>query len=159
MSDFNIDKEYMQRALVLAREAADQGEVPVGAIVVLNNQIIGQGYNQSISAKDPTAHAEIIALREAAKTVGNYRLLDATLYVTLEPCLMCVGAMVHARILRVVFGAHDPKTGAAESVGRFFELPHWNHRVEMTGGVLSEPCCTVLTQFFKALRAEASEKK
>lgn len=146
------DENHIRFALKLAEQAAAQNEVPVGAIVVLNNQIIGQGYNQSIIQRDPSAHAEIIALREAAKAVGNYRLLGATLYVTLEPCLMCVGAMVHARIQRVVFGAYDPKTGMAKSVGRFFELPHLNHRVEVVGGVLAESCGNLLQRFFKQRR-------
>ncbi len=147
-----FDETYMQQALLLAQCAAANAEVPVGAVVVLNNEIIGRGYNQPITLHDPSSHAEIMALRDAAKSVANYRLLDATLYVTLEPCMMCVGAMVHARIKRVVFGAYDPKTGAAESVAQLFQSTYLNHQVEVTGGVLADACGEMLRAFFKKRR-------
>lgn len=146
------DQDWMQQALTLAKQAQAVGEVPVGAVVVLNDQIIGEGYNRPIGLHDPSAHAEIMAMRAAAEKVGNYRLLGATLYVTLEPCMMCIGAMVHARIQRVVFGAHDPKTGAVESVATLFESPYLNHRVEVLGGLLAEECSVMLKDFFRARR-------
>jgi tRNA(adenine34) deaminase len=134
------DAYWMEKALALAYEGVSSGEVPVGSVIVLDNQIIGEGYNCPISAQDPTAHAEIIALRMAAKKIGNYRLLNTTLYVTLEPCVMCMGAMSHARIQRLVFGAYDPKTGIM------------NHKIETKGGILEEPCAKLLQQFFKEKR-------
>lgn len=142
----------MRRALELAREAADSGEVPVGALVVKDGEIVGEGYNRPISTGDPTAHAEIVALRAAARRLGNYRLTDTTLYVTLEPCIMCAGAMVHARIARLVFGARDPKTGAAGSAVDIFSSQGVNHAVNVSGDVLAADCGAVLSEFFRARR-------
>ena len=142
----------MHAALDLARRARELGEVPVGAIVVLDGQIVGEGFNQPISANDPTAHAEIVALRQAAGRCGNYRLTGSTLYVTIEPCQMCVGAMVHARVAHVVFGAREPKAGALESAMRAHEHPALNHRLQATGGVLEEECRAVMQEFFQDRR-------
>lgn len=151
-----VDHEIvMQRALALARAAAEAGEVPVGAVVVLDGVIAGEGFNQPISAHDPTAHAEIVALRAAAAATGNYRLTGATLYVTIEPCLMCVGAMVHARIGTVVYGAPEPKSGAVTSVCATHRLPGLNHRLEVEGGVCEEACRTLVQDFFRARRGSA----
>jgi tRNA(adenine34) deaminase len=147
-----IDEVYMRRALALAREAARSDEVPVGALVVKDGEIVGEGYNRPISAGDPTAHAEIIALRAAARRLGNYRLTDTTLYVTLEPCIMCAGAIAHARVTRLVFGARDPKTGAAGSVVDIFSSKGVNHDVRVTGDVLAADCGAVLSAFFRARR-------
>lgn len=147
----------MREALALAREAAACGEIPVGALVVdPDGAIVGRGYNQPISRHDPTAHAEIVALREAARHLGNYRLPGCTLYVTLEPCLMCAGAMLHARIARVVFGAADPKTGAAGSVINIFAEERLNHHAEILGGILAEECGTLLSGFFAARRSKTA---
>lgn len=143
---------FMTRALELAAEAEAAGEVPVGALVVRDGAVIGEGRNGPVAAHDPTAHAEIVALRTAAAATGNYRLPDTTLYVTLEPCLMCAGAMVHARVAELVFGAFDPKGGAAGSVVDGFALPGLNHRVAVTGGVLAEACGEQLRAFFRARR-------
>lgn len=142
----------MHEALVLAEHAMAQEEVPVGAILVLEDKIIGKGWNQPISSNDPSAHAEIVALRSAAKTINNYRLLNSTLYVTLEPCLMCVGAILHARIKRLVFGAYDPKTGATGSVFNILTDTRHNHVVEVQGGVLEEESSGLLQKFFKQRR-------
>ncbi len=149
-----MDKDliYMQHALTLAQQADHVNEVPVGAVLVYHDQIIGEGYNQPISTNDPTAHAEIIALRAGAKQLNNYRLLDTTLYVTLEPCIMCAGAMVHARIKHLVFGAFDPKSGAISSVNQILTAPGLNHRVSYQGGVLAQECATLLQQFFQRRR-------
>lgn len=146
------DEHWMQQALILAKEASHHGEVPVGAVLVLNNSVIGEGFNQPIKQNDPTAHAEIMALRSAAKNIGNYRLIDTTLYVTLEPCMMCLGAMVHARIKRLVYGAKDPRTGVIESVGRLSESPWFNHRIQCEGSVLVEASAHLLKDFFQARR-------
>ena len=146
------DTEYMQIALNLAHQAALNGEVPVGAIIVKDGVIIGCGSNAPIGLHDPTAHAEIIAMREAAQHLGNYRLVDCTLYVTLEPCAMCSGAMQHARIEKLVYGASDPKTGACGSVVNLMAEPKLNHHTEVVGGVLAEECGAVLTAFFKQRR-------
>ena len=143
---------FMRAALAEARRALEAGEVPVGAIVVLDGQIIGCGFNQPIGANDPTAHAEIVALRAASRARGNYRLVGTTLYVTIEPCLMCVGAMVHARVGTLVFGATEPKSGAVVSSCRAHELPSLNHRVEVVGGVLEEDCRAIIQEFFKTRR-------
>ncbi len=143
----------MHRALVLALHAEEAGEVPVGAVVVLNNEVIGEGWNQPIVSHDPTAHAEIVALRAAAARMRNYRLADTILYVTLEPCAMCAGAMVHARVARVVYGAVDPKTGAAGSVFSLLDSPALNHRAQVTGGVLAGECGEMLRRFFESRRA------
>ena len=145
----NSDAHWMRQALNLAEQASMQGEVPVGAIVVCENAIIGEGWNQPISSCDPTAHAEIIALRAAATVMNNYRIPGATLYVTLEPCMMCAGAMVHARIQRLVCGASDPKRGASN----LFDQPGLNHRVEVTGDVLAVDCGDQLKAFFRDRRA------
>lgn len=142
----------MRLALALAAEAEAAGEVPVGALVVRDGAVIGEGWNRPISSHDPTAHAEIVALRDAAARVGNYRLTGADLYVTLEPCLMCAGAMVHARIRRLVFGAADPRAGAAGTVFEVLESPALNHRVTVTGGVLAQPGGELLQRFFRARR-------
>lgn len=146
------DIDYMQLALGLALEAANNGEVPVGAIVVKNDVIIGRGSNAPIGLHDPTAHAEIIAMREAAQHLGNYRLVDCTLYVTLEPCVMCSGAMQHARIAKLVYGASDPKTGACGSVINLMSEPKLNHHTEVISGILAAECGTMLTEFFKQRR-------
>jgi tRNA(adenine34) deaminase len=146
------DLFYMQQAITLAKTAAANQEVPVGAVLVLENNIVGSGWNHPIQACDPTAHAEIIALREGATTIGNYRLLNTTLYVTLEPCIMCVGAIVHARVKRVVFGAFDPKAGAVQSVFPMSGATKLNHRVEYMGGLLAEECGKFLTDFFRERR-------
>lgn len=138
----------MEAALGLAHEAQRAGEVPVGAVIVKDGVIIGRGWNHPISAHDPTAHAEIIALREAAHTLGNYRLLNTTLYVTLEPCAMCAGAMVHARVQRLVYGAADPRAGAAGSVFDITRASALNHQLEVCAGVLAEDCGNLLKQFF-----------
>ncbi|MDQ2068695.1 tRNA adenosine(34) deaminase TadA [Natronospira bacteriovora] len=143
----------MQHALKLARHAEAAGEVPVGSVIVQDGEVIGEGWNAPISLHDPTAHAEIAALRAAAARQGNYRLGGATLYVTLEPCSMCAGAIIHARIARVVFGAADPKTGAAGSVFDILGTDRLNHRVEVEGGVMAEECGRVLREFFRAKRA------
>ncbi|MDX1558959.1 MAG: tRNA adenosine(34) deaminase TadA [Marinobacter sp.] len=148
------DECWMNRALQLAREAAARGEVPVGAVVVLDDREIGAGFNAPISGCDPTAHAEIRALRDAAARVGNYRLPGATLYVTLEPCTMCVGAIVHGRISRLVYGASEPKAGAIESARRTLDEPHLNWDVTAVGGVLSDQCGQVISEFFSQRRAE-----
>jgi tRNA(adenine34) deaminase len=145
----------MEYALMLARRAADQGEVPVGAVLVRAGEILGEGFNRPISACDPTAHAEIVALREAAAQIGNYRLLDATLYVTLEPCAMCAGAIVHARVRRLVYGAADPRAGACGTVFNLVQSERLNHRVEVAGGMLEEPCAEQLRSFFRCRRGAA----
>lgn len=142
----------MQKALLLADRAAVSGEVPVGAVLVQGESLLAEGWNQPIAAHDPTAHAEVMALRAAGRSLGNYRLADTTLYVTLEPCLMCVGAIVHARVARLVFGAFDPKSGAVSSLCRGFEMPGLNHRVASAGGVLADECGEILQAFFRARR-------
>ena len=149
----------MVRALELASQAASKDEVPVGAVVVLNGKEIGAGFNAPISGCDPTAHAEIRALRDAAARVGNYRLAGATLYVTLEPCTMCVGAIVHSRISRLVYGAAEPKAGAVESARRTLEEPHLNWRVEVTGGVMAEACGQAISEFFSRRRREIRARR
>jgi tRNA(adenine34) deaminase len=142
----------MRQALAEAEKARDAGEVPIGAIVVADGNVIGTGFNRPISAHDPTAHAEVIALRAAAQAVGNYRLTDATMYVTVEPCLMCVGAMVHARIGLVVYGAAEPKAGALQSMTNAHELPGLNHQLTTLGGVLESESRDLLRTFFKDRR-------
>lgn len=146
------DTYWMEHALSLARRAESEGEVPVGAVVVLNNELIGEGWNHPISSHDPSAHAEITALRAAARHMGNYRLPGARLYVTLEPCLMCAGAIVQARIEHLIYGAADPKTGAAGSVFDVLASDRLNHRVQVEGGLLTESCGAVLKTFFQARR-------
>ena len=144
--------DFMREALALAAQAAAAGEVPVGAVVVKGGRVIGRGYNRPISSHDPTAHAEIVALRDAARAEANYRLPGCELYVTLEPCAMCVGAMVHARLARVVYGANDPKTGACGSIVDLPAIAHWNHHGVFSGGVLAEECGAVLRRFFAERR-------
>ena len=147
------DIHWMRYAIKLAGCAADQDEVPVGAVVVdAGGALLGEGWNRPISSCDPTAHAEIVAMRAAAQRLGNYRLTGTTLYVTLEPCQMCAGAMVHARIQRLVFGAHDPRRGAIESIARTLEAPELNHRVAILGGVLQDGCAARLQDFFRSRR-------
>ena len=146
------DEVFMRRALELARRAQEEGEVPVGAVLVVHETIFGQGWNRPIAAADPTAHAEIQAMRAAATALGNYRLTGATLYVTLEPCVMCAGAMFHARIARVVFGASDPKTGAAGSIVDLFRNEKLNHHAQIQGGVLASECGALLNGFFASRR-------
>lgn len=146
------DVKWMQHAISLAKHAESIDEVPVGAVLVKDNTIIAEGWNQPISKHDPTAHAEIVALRAAAQSLNNYRLIDSTLYVTLEPCSMCAGAIIHARIKRVVFGASDPKTGAAGSVFDILNTAKLNHVVEIEKGILEEDCAQLLKQFFKNKR-------
>ncbi len=150
------DEDYMAVALDLAREAATLGEVPVGAVVVRAGEIIGRGCNQPIGRHDPTAHAEVMALRDAAARLGNYRLPGCELYVTLEPCAMCIGAIFHARIARVVFGARDPKTGAAGSVIDLFGEERLNHHAGIVGGVCADECGTLLSDFFAARRQKTA---
>jgi tRNA(adenine34) deaminase len=149
-----LDEGFMQLALGLAREAGAAGEVPVGAVVVLDGEVIGRGFNQPILRHDPTAHAEIMALRDAADRAGNYRLPGATLYVTLEPCVMCTGAIMHARVARVVYGARDPKTGAAGSVFDLYGESRLNHHADIEGGILAEQCGALLSSFFAARRGK-----
>jgi tRNA(adenine34) deaminase len=151
--DNAADDKFMGLALDEARRAGAAGEVPVGAVVVLDGRVIGSGHNQPIATIDPTAHAEILALRQAAKTVANYRLPGATLYATVEPCPMCCGAALHARLARVVYGAADPKAGAARSLYRLLDDPRMNHEVLVSGGVRSEECAALLSEFFKNRRS------
>ncbi|HNV88080.1 MAG TPA: tRNA adenosine(34) deaminase TadA [Methylotenera sp.] len=153
----HTDQSYMQLALKLAQAAAQAGEVPVGAIVVKDAVVIGRGSNAPIGLHDPTAHAEIVAMREAAKHLGNYRLVDCTLYVTLEPCAMCCGAIQHARIAKLVYGASDPKTGACGSVINIMAEPKLNHHTEVIDGILAQECGAVLTDFFRQRRLNKSQ--
>lgn len=146
------DAEYMQRALELAREAARNGEVPVGAVLVLDGEILGEGFNQPISSSDPTAHAEIMALRDAARRAGNYRLPGSVLYVTLEPCTMCVGAIVHARVERLVFATREPRAGVVCSQGADLDRAFYNHRVRWEEGLLAQESAELLQDFFRARR-------
>jgi tRNA(adenine34) deaminase len=146
------DMHWMRRALSLAEAAEAEGEVPVGALVVRGDEVLGEGWNRPVAAHDPTAHAEVNALRAAAQAVGNYRLIGATLYVTLEPCPMCAGAIQHARIERVVFGAYDPRAGAAGSRFSILQSPHALRRVDVRGGVLHEECAQRLKAFFRKRR-------
>lgn len=148
------DEYWMREALRLAQQAQNEGEVPVGALLVLNNQVIGMGWNRPIGHHDPTAHAEIMALRQGGQVLQNYRLLEATLYVTLEPCVMCAGAMVHSRIRRLVYGAADLKTGAAGSLLDILRHPGMNHQIEIHAGVLADECAEQLSAFFKQRRAQ-----
>jgi tRNA(adenine34) deaminase len=149
----------MRAALDLAGQARQRGEVPVGAVVVVDDQVIGAGFNQPISAHDPTAHAELVAIRAAARQLGNYRLIGADLYVTIEPCQMCVGAMVHARIARVIYGAREPKAGALESAMRAHEHPALNHRLLAVGGMLEDECRAVIQEFFEQRRVRLDSSR
>lgn len=159
MAIARTDEYWMHHALELAKKAECCGEVPVGAVIVLNNQIIGEGWNYSISSHDPTAHAEIMAIRQAAQTLHNYRLIDSTLYVTLEPCTMCAGAIIHSRIKRVVFGAFDHKTGAAGSFINVLTYPGINHQPIIESGVCAQQGSDLLSQFFKRRRTEIRIQK
>lgn len=148
----NSDEQWMKQAISMAKKAESIGEVPVGAIIVKDNKIIGSGYNQVITNNDASAHAEIQAIRDAGKRIENYRIIETTLYVTLEPCMMCVGAMVHSRIGKIVFGAYDPKTGMAGTKDNCFEKPYHNHSVEIVGGVFELDCARQLKTFFRRKR-------
>jgi tRNA(adenine34) deaminase len=150
--DRSQDQRFMREALELAAEGALRGEVPVGAVLVQDGEVIGRGFNCPISTSDPSAHAEMVAIRAAAQAIANYRLPGSTLYVTLEPCAMCAGLIVHSRVQRVVFGASEPRAGMAISRGQFFDQGFLNHRVLVEGGVLAEECGEVLRAFFKARR-------
>lgn len=158
MAEFNThgfdakDLHWMSQAMNLAREAARHGEVPVGAVVVKNDEVIGTGFNRNIEMNDPSAHAEILAMREAGSALGNHRLVGCSLYVTLEPCLMCAGAMIHARLKRVVFAASDPKTGAAGGKFDLLVNPDHNHAVHVEGGCCADECSSMLKEFFKERR-------
>ena len=155
----NVDETFMQAAIEQAKLADKKNEVPVGAVVVLDGQIIGRGFNQPISVCDPSAHAEVMALRDAAKNVENYRLVNADLYVTVEPCTMCSGAIVHSRIRRVIYGATEPKAGVAESQEQIFSKPYFNHQVEVVAGVLAQECTDVIQAFFKRRREEKKAER
>ena len=148
----DADELWMQEALRAAQRALEAGEVPVGAVVVHDGKIVGRGYNRNLSDSDPTAHAEVVALREAGTTIGNHRLGECELCATIEPCAMCAGALVHARIRRLVYGADDPKAGAVHSVIRVLNHPGANHRMEIRGGVLAGRCAELLQEFFRARR-------
>lgn len=150
--EVHSDSYYLHQALELAQHAENQGEVPVGALLVFDHEIIAKGWNQPIGNVDPTAHAEIMVLRQAAQHIRNYRLLDTTLYVTLEPCAMCIGAIIHARVKRLVFGAYDPRAGAVSSVFSIPKAPQLNHQVEILGGVMHDECSELLRRFFKGKR-------
>jgi tRNA(adenine34) deaminase len=154
---FEEDMQHMRAAIEQAELARAAGEVPVGAVLVMDGEVVGRGFNQPISAHDPTAHAEVMALRDAGLHQANYRLPGSTLYVTLEPCVMCCGAIMHARVERVVFGARDPKTGAAGSVIDLFTEARLNHHAEVQGGLLAEECGTLLSNFFAERRAKAKD--
>jgi tRNA(adenine34) deaminase len=151
----DLDRHWMHHALALAKRAQAAGEIPVGAVIVAGADNIGEGWNACVGSNDPTAHAEIVAIRHAGLRLENYRISDATMYVTLEPCAMCAGAIVQARLERIVFGAHDPKAGAAGSVLDVLGNPRLNHRAQVLGGVEAEACGRLLTEFFKARRAAA----
>ncbi|GAC24945.1 tRNA-specific adenosine deaminase [Paraglaciecola mesophila KMM 241] len=153
------DQLWMRHALSLASKAAQAGEIPVGAVLVKDQQIVGEGWNQSITLNDPSAHAEMLAIRQAGINVKNYRLIDTTLYVTLEPCTMCAGLLVHSRIKRVVFGAYDAKTGAAGSIMDVLNDTRLNHQVEVQGGVLGEECGETISAFFRQRRAQIKANK
>ncbi len=153
------DEYWMRHALSLAEQGASLGEVPVGAVLVRGETILGEGFNQPISAQDPTAHAEVVAVRQAAAREQNYRLPDTTLYVTLEPCTMCVGALIHARVGRLVYGTTEPKAGVVESRNQLAQTDYYNHWLAVQGGVLAEACQQQLTDFFRRRRAEAKARK
>ncbi|MCP5349936.1 MAG: tRNA adenosine(34) deaminase TadA [Oceanospirillaceae bacterium] len=153
------DEFFMGEAIAQAQLAAARDEVPVGAVVVLNGEIIGRGFNQPISSHDPTAHAEVVALRDAAKRIANYRLADAELFVTIEPCTMCSGALTHARIKRLVYGAAEPKAGVVHSQPGAFNAAYLNHKIEVTAGVLAQECSAVMQAFFARRREEKKALK
>ncbi|MEH6813912.1 MAG: tRNA adenosine(34) deaminase TadA [Motiliproteus sp.] len=154
MTNNEQDRYWMAQALALSDHAESLGEVPVGAVIVLDNEIVGQGWNQPISGHDPTAHAEIVALRDAASRISNYRLVGATLYVTIEPCSMCAGALVHSRIQRLVFGATEPKAGAVGSASNLLESPWVNYRIDYQGGVMAAECSDKISAFFQRRREQ-----
>ncbi|TPH16733.1 tRNA adenosine(34) deaminase TadA [Litorilituus lipolyticus] len=157
--DISSDEKFMKRAFELAQQAEQHDEIPVGAVVVYQDEIIGEGFNQSIMLNDPSAHAEMMAIRAAGKRINNYRLLDCTLYVTLEPCAMCAGLLVHSRIKRVVFASLDLKTGAAGSVFNLLNTPKLNHQVDVHSGVMAQECSQLLSAFFKRRRQEKKTAK
>jgi tRNA(adenine34) deaminase len=150
--EFRTDEVWMEEALRAAQRALDAGEVPVGAVVIHQGKIVGRGFNRNLLDSDPTAHAEVVALREAGASLGNHRLSDCELFVTIEPCAMCAGAMVHARIRRLVYGADDPKAGAVRSALHVLNHPALNHRVQVRGGVLAGRCSEILQEFFRSRR-------
>lgn len=153
------DEIFMRRAIELAQQGEQLGEVPVGAVIVCNGDVIGEGFNQPITSNDPTAHAEIVALRAASTQIKNYRLVDSTLYVTLEPCTMCVGALIHARIARLVFGTAEPKAGAVVSRAQLLNADYFNHRIHLQSGVLAENCQHQLSDFFRRRREALKQEK
>ncbi|RLM30374.1 tRNA adenosine(34) deaminase TadA [Brenneria salicis] len=153
------DEYWMRHALTLARRAQDEGEVPVGAVLVLDNQAIGEGWNRPIGHHDPTAHAEVMALRQGGQVLQNYRLLNATLYVTLEPCIMCAGAMIYSRIGRLVYGAADEKTGAAGSLVDILRHPGMNHQINIEAGLLADECSAMLSAFFRMRRDQHKARR
>ncbi len=155
MATLLSDEDWMRHALTLAQQAAEQGEVPVGALIVKDNELLGEGWNQPIMHSDPTAHAEIVAIRNVAQKLNNYRLLDTTLYVTIEPCSMCAGAIIHSRIARVVFGAPEPRAGAVGSALNLLQNEQFNHRTEVSSGVLEQECAQILKDFFRLKRKMA----
>lgn len=159
MTELKDDHFWMQHALTLADKAQQQGEIPVGAVLVRDGQVIGEGWNQSITLNDPSAHAEVMAIRDAGKRINNYRLIDTTLYVTLEPCPMCAGALVHSRITRLVFGASDDKTGAAGSIMNLVDHAKLNHQLSVTSGVCAQECSTKISNFFKMRREQKKAEK
>ncbi|PCI47247.1 MAG: tRNA adenosine(34) deaminase TadA [Moraxellaceae bacterium] len=159
MSQIEMDQRWMEYALQLAERAADEDEVPVGAVVVCDDQVVGEGWNQPIGQCDPSAHAEIQAIRSASKHRQNYRLTGSTLYVTIEPCIMCAGAIIHARISRVVFGASESKAGALTSQLKLLEQPFINHHPEVLGGVMAQACSARMSRFFKLKRQRAKNKR
>jgi tRNA(adenine34) deaminase len=152
--DLDMDELWMQEALRAAQRALEAGEVPIGAVVVHEGKVVGRGFNRNIADSDPTAHAEVIALREAGAALGNHRLSDCELFATIEPCSMCAGALVHARIRRLVYGADDPRAGAVQSVMRVVNHPSLNHQMEVRGGVLAGKCAELLQEFFRVRRAQ-----
>lgn len=154
--DRSHDERFMREALALAAHAAERGEVPVGAVLVVAGEVVGRGFNCPISTHDPSAHAEMVAIRDAAQRLENYRLPDSTLYVTLEPCSMCAGLMIHSRVGRVVYGAREPRAGVVESQARFFEQPFLNHYLLAEGGVLADECGAILRDFFQSRRQKAA---
>ncbi|HGJ5877175.1 MAG TPA: tRNA adenosine(34) deaminase TadA [Arsenophonus sp.] len=159
MEQAQKDVYWMHKAIVLAKNAQAKGEIPVGAVLVHDDQLIAEGWNHPILDHDPCAHAEILALRAGGQHLQNYRLLNTTLYVTLEPCIMCAGAMIHARISRLVYGAYDHKTGAAGSVIDVFNYPNMNHLIQVSGGILADECSVMLSYFFQRRRAEKKAAK
>jgi tRNA(adenine34) deaminase len=147
-----MDDIWMEEALRAAQEALGMGEVPVGAVVVLDNKVVGRGWNRNLRESDPSAHAEIVALRNAGATIGNHRLVGCELFATIEPCAMCAGAMIHSRLKRLIYGADDPKAGAVHSVMQVLNHPQLNHKMEVRGGVLADRCADLLQEFFKSRR-------